>query len=91
MFNYPQQITKENAERLYTVGTGMIRTINALVTWVFVYITYSTIQTALGNQDGLGVWFTPLFMIMMFGTTMFFLYKSMREKPRPTNEADNGL
>ena len=54
-------------------------------------MTYSTIQTALGNQDGLGVWFTPLFMIMMFGTTMFFLYKSMREKPRPTNEADNGL
>ena len=91
LFNYPQQITKENAERLYTVGTRMIRTINALVTWVFVYITYSTIQTTLGNQDGLGVWFTPLLMIMMFGTTMFFLYKSMREKPRPTNESDNGL
>ena len=37
LFNYPQQITKENAERLYTVGTGMIRTINALITWIFVY------------------------------------------------------
>lgn len=80
LFNYPQQVTKENAEILYTVGTKMIRTLNAIITCVFAYITYSTIQTAVGNQNGLGVWFIPVFLILIFGLTAYFIYKSRIKK-----------
>lgn len=80
IFNYSQPVTKENAERLYTIGTKMIRTLNAIITCVLAYITYSTIQTALGNQNGLGVWFLPVFMISLFGITAYFFYKSWIRK-----------
>ncbi len=80
IFNYPQQVTRENAERLYAIGTRMIRTLNAIITCVFAYITYSTIQTALENQNGLGTWFLPVFMILIFGITGYFFYKSMIKK-----------
>jgi len=85
IFNYPQQVTKDNALRLYTIGTKMIRTLNAIITCVFVYITYSKIQTALGNQDGLGTWFTPVFMILIFGVTGYFFYQSMNKKSQTAN------
>lgn len=85
IFNYPQEVTKENAKRLYTVGTRMLRTLNAIITVVFAYITYSTIQTALGNQSGLGSWFVPIFMALIFGTTGYFLYKSMSKKSQPAH------
>lgn len=35
IFNYPQEVTKENAKRIYTIGTRMIRTLNAIITCVF--------------------------------------------------------
>ena len=63
----------------------MIRTLNAIITCVFVYITYSKIQTALGNQDGLGTWFTPVFMILIFGVTGYFFYQSMNKKSQTAN------
>lgn len=79
IFNYPQKITQENAKRLYTIGTRMIRTLNTLITWVFAYITYATVQVALGNQSGLGTWFLPLFMISTLGITAYFLYMLMKK------------
>ena len=85
IFNYPQQVTKENAERLYTIGTRMIMTLNSIITCIFAYITYSTIQTSLGNQDGLGTWFTPVFVILIFVVTGYFLYQSMSKKSQTAN------
>ena len=85
IFNYPQQVSKENAERLYTILTRMIRTLNTIISCVLAYITYSTIQIALGSQNGLGVWFTLVFIILIFGTTGYFLYKSMSKKSQTAN------
>lgn len=78
IFNYPQKLTQENAKRLYTIATRMIRTMNVFTTWVFTYLTHSTIQTALGYQNGLGDWFTPVFMMTIFGIIGYYLYKSLR-------------
>jgi uncharacterized membrane protein len=78
IFNYPQKVTQENAKRLYTVGKRMIRTLNTLITCLFAYITFSTIQVALGNQSGLGTWFLPNFMILTLGTTAYFLSRLMK-------------
>ena len=78
IFNYPQKVTQENAKRLYTVGKRMIRTLNTLITCLFAYITFSTIQVALGNQSGLGTWFLPIFMILTLGTTAYFLSRLMK-------------
>ena len=79
-FNFPQKVTKENAKRLYTTGTKMIRILNVITTCFFAYITYATIQTSLESQSGLGNWFVPLVLILTLGFTGYFLFKSMSRK-----------
>ena len=80
IFNYPQKVTSENAKRLYTISTRMIRVLNAVMSCTFAYISYSTIQISLGNQFELGSWFIPIFMILMLGPMAFSLYKSFGKK-----------
>lgn len=78
-FNYPQPITEQNAERLYRLSVRMLRSLNAIITGVFAYITYATIQTALGNQNGLGPSFMPIFLVLLFGTLGYFYGLSMKK------------
>jgi uncharacterized membrane protein len=78
LFNYSQQISEENAERLYTINTRMIRTLNAIISCIFAYINYSIIQSALGKQNGLGAWFFPVFILLILGTIGYFLYKTQK-------------
>ena len=80
IFNYPQEVTEDNAEHLYTIATKMIRSINTVISCVFAYLTYSTIQTALGKQDGLGTYFIPIFMIILFSIIGYSTYYSTKKK-----------
>ena len=79
IFNYLIEITSENAERQYKIATKLLRFLNTIIVCVFCYITYATIQTALGKQSGLGSYFTPIFMVLIFGTIGIYLYKSIKE------------
>lgn len=78
LFNYPQKVTAENAEQLYKITTRMIRTMNTVIVVVFAYIIYSTIQVAFGNQSGLGTWFGPTFLLLIFATSMISLFRLMK-------------
>jgi len=78
VFNYPKQVTTENARSLYTYGTRMIRTLNTIIACLFTYITYATIQVALGYQTGLGNWFMSIFITLIFGSIGYFSYKSSK-------------
>ena len=75
IFNYPQKITEENAPKQYRIATKLIRTLNAIITCLFAYITYAIIQTALGNQNGLGSYFLPVLMIILFVPIIYYLFK----------------
>lgn len=81
IFNYPTEITEENAERQYRMATKLIRILNMLISASFFYIGYSTIQTALNIQDGLGTLFLPTLLLGVFGTIgiyMYFVFKKNR-------------
>ena len=80
IFNYPTEITEDNAERQYRIATKLLRTMNLVIAAGFAYITYSTIQAAFGNQMGLGMWFLPIFLLSIFGTTGVYLYSAFRKK-----------
>ena len=80
IFNYPKEITSENAKRQYKIATKLVRFLNTIIVCVFCYITYATIQTVLGKQSGLGSYFTPIFVVLIFGTIGIYLYKSIKEK-----------
>ncbi|MDX5478496.1 MAG: DUF1648 domain-containing protein [Cyclobacteriaceae bacterium] len=76
IYNYPIEITPENAERQYRMATRMIRTLNVIIVSTFLYSFYGTIQNALGNQVGLGKGFMPFFLIALFGTIVVYLVKA---------------
>ncbi len=80
IFNYPTAITEKNAEKQYSLATKMIRILNALMACTFAYLTYATIQTALGRQSGLSHYFMPVSMMLIFGTIGYFLYKLLKNK-----------
>ncbi len=79
-FNYPVEITRENAERQYKNATRMIRMLNTIIVCVFAYIIYGTIQVALAQQEGLGGYFLPVMLVAVSGTIGYFLYRSTKNQ-----------
>jgi uncharacterized membrane protein len=78
--NYPYPITNENAERQYRNTLTMMRVIKTASVSSFLYITYVTIETAKGNLYGLGLWFLPVFLLIIFGTMAFYVTRGYRLK-----------
>ncbi len=60
LFNYPVQITPENAATQYRFGRGLLLVVNAVVVWVFALLGWSAIQVAQGRAAGLPSWFGAL-------------------------------
>jgi len=80
LYNYPQKITEENAETLYKSAVRMIRTLNSIISCSFAYLTYATIRTALGTQEGLGRWFTPVLVLSLIITIGYFMLSTFSKK-----------
>jgi len=76
LFNYPITISPENVARQYHMATRLIRTLNVIIVVTFLYMTYATIQNALGNQEGLGKEFIPVFLFALLGTIAVYLIKA---------------
>ena len=80
IFNYPSQITKENALRQYTNATRMIRVLKLVIVVLFGLIVLKTIQNVNGHADGLGTWFLPFTIGVFLILTLYFLMMSMKDK-----------
>ena len=80
IFNYPSQITKENAVHQYTNATRMMRVLKLVIVLLFGLIVFKTIQNVNGHAGGLGTWFLPLTMGMIFIPMLYFLIKSLKQK-----------
>jgi len=77
-FNFPTPITQDNAHRQYTNATRMIRYLKLILVVVFAWISYQTIQQANGTGEGLGVWFLPLTLVLIFMPLLYFVIKSFQ-------------
>ncbi len=80
VFNYPSKITKENALQQYTNATRMIRFLKFAIVLIFGLIVFKTIQNTNENADGLGTWFLPLTLSLIFIPIVYYLTKSIRLK-----------
>jgi len=79
-FNYNIKITEENALKQYIIATKMIRLLKVIVVAVFLMINYQTIQIAKENTSGLGIWFLPLVLSMIFIPVGYYTFKSYQLK-----------
>ncbi len=80
IFNYPTTITDENALAQYTGATRLIRSIKLIIVLIFAVISYKTIQTATNKADGLGLWFLPTILALIFIPMVYYVYKSFNAK-----------
>ena len=78
-FNYPSPVTQNNALRLYTLATRMLRYLKLVLVLVFGGIEFMTIQNATGKAAGLGVWFLPLTLVLIFFPLIYFVIKSIQK------------
>ncbi|RDI47988.1 DUF1648 domain-containing protein [Falsibacillus pallidus] len=81
--NYPHvynyiNLTKETAERQYKNAVLMVNILKNLIIVLFSYLTWVGIQIGKGHQEGLGIWFLPVFLVLILGTVIFFIVRSVR-------------
>lgn len=78
IFNYPATITDENAVQYYKMGTQLIRVLKLVIVLIFGLITVQTLQNAHGNEEGLGSWFLPVTLGLIFIPIVFFLVRMIK-------------
>jgi uncharacterized membrane protein len=80
IYNYPVEITQENAVNQYRLATRLIRILKTIILIIFSFISYGTIKTALGNTTGLGKAFLPVFLLLTFSVIIIFIAKSLNNR-----------
>ncbi len=65
VFNYPVEVTESNAGKLYQTATRVIRILKLIITSIFVYLCYGTINSGINDANGLGTWFLPVFIVII--------------------------
>ena len=80
LFNYPVEITQENAHRQYQLAKSLIIFLKAGMLFIFGYIQYQTFSIAEGNSQGLGSFFIIAVMVVTFVPIIFYFACSIRNK-----------
>lgn len=84
IFNYMIKITEDNAHRQYTIATRMLRYLKLAILLIFSLIILFTYLTTMGVTKGLGFWFLPLTLGLLFIPTIASIVQSFK---RENNEA----
>lgn len=79
LFNYPVAITEENAERQYTNAARMNRVLKLVLVLIFLLIQFKIVKAS-ADEKGLGIWFMPLMLALIFIPVLYFVVKSFRQK-----------
>lgn len=65
--------TTAKNERQVALGREMLSVLQVLITGSFLYLTWASIQTGLGNQSGLGGWFPIVFWTTLVAVMGYYL------------------
>ena len=59
----------------------MVGWIKAEVCWMFAYLCLAMVRNGMGLQVGLGWWFLPVTLAVVFGTCAFYLVRIFKAIP----------
>ena len=76
IFNYPVRITENNAFLQYGNMARMIRCLKLTIVLLFGYSVFYTILYSGENVKGLGIWFMPVSLAIIFIPVIYFMVKS---------------
>jgi len=80
VFNYPLEITEDNALHQYTLATRFIRQLKICILLVFWLICMQTRQTALGYTDGLGTFITIFSIVAVLLPTLMYVISAKKQQ-----------
>jgi hypothetical protein len=58
----------------------MVGWVKVELVWVFAWINWTMVSVAMGRSAGLGLWFLPVTLVAILGTTGFYLWRILRVK-----------
>jgi hypothetical protein len=79
ILNYPSAITPANALGQYRGATRLARALKTALVLVFLLLVVRTWQTATGQAAGLGAWFMPVTLGLLFGLPLWSLVAMLRQ------------
>jgi uncharacterized membrane protein len=80
IFNYPVQITDENARQQYTSATRLIRYLKLAVVIIFSMIVFEVWRVVSGKADGLNAWFFPVMLALIFIPLVRYIITAIKMK-----------
>jgi uncharacterized membrane protein len=80
LYNYPSTINFENAERLYTGASKLMRVMKFIVIFIFTMVVAMTYRSVLSNNSGLGTLFLPTCIALLLLPTIFYFFKGIEKK-----------
>lgn len=75
IWNTGIQVTEQNKEKVYRILKTMIGTMKLLLVLVFSYLALH-----LTTGENLSPLFLPVFLILIFGSMVFFIFQLMKDK-----------
>jgi uncharacterized membrane protein len=75
-FNYAWPITEQNVQEQYQLACSLLTWLKMEIMLLFAYLEWMTIQTALQQTAGLGFFFLPLVLVIIFGTIGVYFYQA---------------
>ncbi|MCM3744615.1 DUF1648 domain-containing protein [Sporosarcina luteola] len=75
--NY-MKLNENNIEFQYKNSRLLMNVLKNECVLLFIFLTYSTEQVALGKIDSLGMAFLPIFLVIIFGSMAFFIVRSLK-------------
>jgi uncharacterized membrane protein len=68
-------LAPEREKVVLAESMAMVGWIKVVVCWMFAYICLAMVRNGMGLQVGLGAWFLPVTLVVVFGTCGFFLVR----------------
>ena len=76
-YNY-LNLREDNFEAQYKNGKLMMNVLKNEIVLLFSWITYQNIRVAIGESEGLGAAFLPVFLAVIFGSLFIFMFRMLR-------------
>jgi uncharacterized membrane protein len=80
IFNFPFEITEQNAMYEYKTGREMLVCMKTEVVGIFTYMIWAQIETARNIWQGLGSWFLPVTLALIAATMAYYIIRMVRHK-----------
>jgi uncharacterized membrane protein len=76
--NLKRPLAPEREKLVLAESMAMVGWVKVEVCWMFAYLCLAMVRNGMGMQVGLGRWFLPVTLVVVFGTAGFYLARIFR-------------